>query len=170
MCFSEALWQKSAKITYVLCQPSILAIFNCLRLSLGFSTERLLSKMSICDCSTPGVVSDIKMYNYFIYKISLLKLYCKGRFHLMIYPIQEHNCRLLSHRMEIGRHLQRTVQFNSKVWSEGCSGQWPNWVLNISNNSNSTTCLGNLFQCLTTLTVKKFLMFKWIFFFFFFGT
>lgn len=71
--------------TYLLCYLSILATFNYLYLSLGLRTERLLSKMSICDCSTPGVVSDItKMCNYFICKISLLKLHCKGNFHLMI--------------------------------------------------------------------------------------
>jgi len=35
------------------------------------------------------------------------------------------------------------------------------WVLNISKDGDSTDSLGNLFRCLTTLTVKKFfLMFK----------
>ena len=41
------------------------------------------------------------------------------------------------------------------------------WVLNISKSGDSTTSLGSLFQCLTTLTVKKvFLMFKFNFTYF----
>lgn len=40
------------------------------------------------------------------------------------------------------------------------------WVLNISEEGDPTTCLGNLLQCLTTIMVKRFFIPNWNFLFF----
>lgn len=56
--------------------------------------------------------------------------------------------------------------FQPPAQSRGSKGRLPStvssWILNIWKDGDSTTSLGNLFQCLATLQVKKiYFMFKW---------
>lgn len=64
------------------------------------------------------------------------------------------------------------ISWDHLVWSHcssrACWSRLPrtmfNWVLSTSTDGDFTMCLGNLFQCLATLIVKKcFPMFKWNF-------
>lgn len=61
-----------------------------------------------------------------------------------------------------GDHLNPTIKAGSA--RTGWTGSNPRGVLNISMEGDSTIYLGNLFQCLVTLKVKKFFpIFRWIF-------